>query len=347
LDLDLETVLSVAPLKVLIASDSRRLREGLQRLKKMVAVDCEFVIPETRSDEELVSLARDVEVIVCVRISADVVKAAERLQLIQKTGAGVDTIPFNSFKDRDIHVANTSGVDAVPVAEGGFALLMALAKRIIPRHTGFQQGTVYRERSILLRGKTLGILGLGSIGTEVARMGLAFGMKIAAIKRHPSKEIMEQLDFGFLGGPGDLGQVLKVSDFVVITLPLTPETKGLIGEKELKTMKKSAFLVNISRAAVIEEEPLYRALKERWIAGAGLDVWYTPHWWDPAWQPAGSKGTPSRFPMHELDNVIATPHHVGSTEIPSQKMLEIIAENISRIAVGEEPINLVDRTLQY
>ena len=334
-------------LKVLIASDSRRLREGLQGLKKMAAVGCEFVIPKTWSDEDLVSLARDVEVIVCVRISADVVRAAKRLRLIQKTGAGVDAIPFESFKDRNIYVANTSGADAVPVAEGGFALLLALAKRIIPRHIKFQQGIAHRERSILLRGKTLGILGLGSIGTEVARMGGAFGMKVVAIKRHPSKETRDQLGLDFLGGPGDLEQVLKVSDFVVVTLPLTPETKGLIGERELKIMKKSAFLVNISRAAIIEEKPLYRALKERWIAGAGLDVWYTPHWWDPAWQPTGRKGRPSRFPIHELDNVIATPHHVGSTEIPSRKTLEIIAENISRIARGEEPINLVDPALQY
>lgn len=334
-------------LKVLIATSSRTVREGLPQLKKMIPIDCEFIVPRTGSDEELASLARDVEVILCVRLSADVVNAAEKLRLIQKTGAGVDAIPFHALKNRDVYVANTSGTNAVPVAEGAFALLIALAKRIVTRHTGLQKGIIRRERGIQLKGKTLGILGLGSIGTEVAKRGLAFGMKVVAMKRHPAKAKREELDLTFLGGPNDLGHVLETSDFVVITLPLTPETRGLLGEKELKMMKKTAYLVNIARAAIVQEEPLYRALKEKWIAGAALDVWYIPHWWDPKWLPAETKAEPSRYPIHKLENVIATPHNMGSTDIRSPKTLEIIAENITRIAKGEAPINQVDKLLQY
>ncbi len=334
-------------MKVLITTSSRTVREGLPKLRKMIPVDCEFVVPKTGSDEELASLARDVEIILCVRLSADVVNAAEKLRLIQKTGAGVDAIPFHSLKNRDVYVANTSGANAIPVAEGAFALLIALAKRIVPRHIGMQKGIIRRERGIQLKGKTLGILGLGSIGTEVAKRGLAFGMKVVAMKRHPTQEKREELGLTFLGGPNDLEHVLGTSDFVVITLPLTPETRGLIGEKELKTMKKTAYLINIARAAIVQEEPLYRALKEKWIAGAALDVWYIPHWWDSKWLTAGSKAEPSRYPIHKLENVLATPHNMGSTDTRSPKTLEIIAENITRTAKGEVPINQVDKALQY
>jgi D-3-phosphoglycerate dehydrogenase len=334
-------------LKVLIATSSRTIREGLPKLREMIPVDCDFIVPKTGSDEELASLAKDVEVILCVRLSAAVVNAAEKLRLIQKTGAGVDAIPFDSFKDRDIHVANTSGTNAIPVAEGAFALIIALAKRIVPRHIGMQRGDIRRERGILLKGKTLGILGLGSIGTEVAKRGQAFGMKVVAMKRHPTQEKKEELGLTFLGGSSDLRHILETSDFVVVTLPLTPETRGLIGESELKVMKKTSYLVNIARAAIIQEESLYRALKEKWIAGAALDVWYTPHWWDPKWRATGGQTQPSRYPIHKLENVIATPHNIGSTGTSSPETLEIIAENITRIAKGEAPINQVDRILQY
>ncbi len=339
--------LGVYCLKILVASRSRTVRDHLVELKSMVPEDCEFVVPDTESDEELTTLAADADIILCVRLSDDVVRSAKKLRLIQKTGAGVDAIPFDSFKDRDIYVANTSGANAVPVAEHAFALILALSKRIVPRHNKLREEIAYRERSIELKGKTLGILGLGNIGIETAKRALAFDMKIVAIKRHPSKELEAELGLGFLGGPDDLERILRISDFLVITLPLTSETKGLIGEKELRMMKPSAFLVNVARAAIVEEEALYRALKEKWIAGAGLDVWHTPHWWDPIWQTTDKKGKPSRFPVHTLDNVVVTPHVAGSIDTPSWKTLEIIAENISRISRGEEPINQVDRTLRY
>ncbi len=337
-------------MKILIVSRNL-LRRGfwdpIIELKKKVPDSCEFVVPKTGSDEEVARLARDADVIIGGGVSDRIVKGAKRLRLIQTTGAGANHIPFDSFKDRDIYVANTSGADPSRLAEGAFTLVMTLAKRIVPRHTKFQQGIPYRERGIRLRGKTLGILGLGSIGTEVAKMGLVFGMNVVATKRHPSKELERELGLGFLGGPGDLEQVLETSDFLVITLPLTPETQELIGESELRKMKKSAFLVNIGRAEIIEEEPLYRALKEGWIAGAGLDVWYNEYWTKPGWQSESKGAEPSRFPIHRLENVVATPHCVGITEERGWRRLEIIAENISRISRGEEPINKVDPTLRY
>ncbi|MCK4952214.1 hypothetical protein KAS14_00295 [Candidatus Bathyarchaeota archaeon] len=312
------------------------------KLREMLPDDVQIVVSKTGSEEELISLAQDIEVIICTRLSHKVAQVAKKLKLIQKTGAGVDAIPF-SFLREDVFVANTSGANPVPLAEGAVALILALAKRIIQRHNSFQRGEIKRGQGVELRGKKAGIIGLGHIGIEVARLLQAFQMKIMALKRHPSEELKTQLGLNFLGGPNDLDHLLRESDFIVVTVPSTSETRGMIGERELRMMKSTAFIVNIARAAIIQEEALYKALKEKWIAGAAIDVWWIPHWWDSTW-------TPSSKPLYQfwkLPNVIATPHNIGSTDTSSDAGLRIIAENIRRIYEGKPPINKVDRKLQY
>ena len=309
----------------------------------MLPNQIEIVHPERGTDDELIDLASDVEVIVSTRLSTEVARAAKRLKLLQKTGAGVDAMPFNAL-DVDVYVANTSDANSVPLAEGAVALLLSLAKRVVQRNNEFLRGRGVGP-GVLLKGKKAGILGLGSIGTEVAKRLQAFDMKILALKRTPDEELKGRLNLEFLGGPEDLRHILSESDFVVVTLPLTPETRGMIGEEELHLMKPTAYIVNVARAAIIQEQPLYRALKEGRIAGAALDVWWAPHWWDPVWNPEG-RG-PSAYPFWELPNVIATPHNIVSTDSRSDAALRIMAENITRIAEGKEPINQVDKKLQY
>lgn len=309
----------------------------------MLPKQIEIVHSERGTDDELIDLASDVEVIVSTRLSANVARAAKRLKLLQKTGAGVDAMPFDVLGE-DVYVANTSGANPVPLAEGAMALLLSLAKRVVQRNNEFLRGREVGP-GVLLKGKKVGILGLGSIGTEVAKRLKAFEMKILALKRTPYEGLKERLNLEFLGGPEDLHQILSESDFLVVTLPLTPETRDLIGEEELHIMKPTAYIINVARAAIIQEQPLYRALKEGWIAGAALDVWWTPHWWDPVWNPEG-KG-PSNYPFWELPNVIATPHNIVSTDSRSDTALRIMVENIIRIADGKEPINQVDKNLQY
>ena len=309
----------------------------------MLPNQIEIVHPEIGTDDELIDLARNVEVIVSTRLSAEVARAAKRLKLLQKTGAGVDAMPFNAL-GKDVYVANTSGANPVPLAEGAVALLLSLAKQVVQRNNEFLRGRGVGP-GVLLKGKKVGILGLGSIGTEVAKRLQAFDMKVLAMKRTPDEELKGRLNLEFLGGPEDLRHILSESDFVVVTLPLTPETRGMIGEEELRLMKPTAYIVNVARAAIIQEQPLYRALKEGRIAGAALDVWWAPHWWDPVWNPEGRD--PSDYPFWELPNVIATPHNIVSTDSRSDAALRIMAENITRIAEGKEPINLVDKKLQY
>ncbi|MBY8990216.1 MAG: hypothetical protein KGD58_05640 [Candidatus Lokiarchaeota archaeon] len=320
------------------------LADWIAKQKELLPENIELITPEKGTEEELVKLARDIEIIVCTRLSAEVVKNAKKLKLIQKTGAGVDALPFDAIGD-GIFVANTSGANPVPLAEGAISLLLALARRVVQRHKAFPD--LDRSRGTELRGKKVGIIGLGSIGVEIAKRLQAFEMKILALKRRSSADLQEKMKLDFLGGPEDLDYLLTESDFIIVIVPLTPETRGMIGEREIGLMKPSAYIINVARAAIIEEEPLYQALKENKIAGAALDVWWVPHWWDPSWKPELDK--PSKFPFWELSNVIATPHNIGYADFTkySENPVRIIAENIRNIAEGRPPINQVDKEHQY
>lgn len=312
-----------------------------ERLRKHLPPDIELLTPETGADPELIQLAADVEVIVATMLNPAVAEAAPNLKLLQKTGAGVDALPFDSLGD-DVWVANTSGTNPYPLAEGAVAMVFALAKRLIPRNTAFPSGrdTV---RGVELRGKNVAVVGYGNIGREIGNILRGAGMHVMAIKRTTDPEVAKTVSF--LGTREDLPHVLAEADFTVLTVPLTPATRGMIGEKELRLMKSTSYLVNVARAGIIQEEPLYRALKEGWIAGAGLDVWWTPHWWDPIWNPE-MKG-PSDYPVWELPNVICTPHNVGSTDTKSDAGVRLMAENIVRVRDGKPPLNQVDKKHRY
>ncbi len=314
-----------------------------ERIRDLLPRDIEVVAPETGGDDELAGLAGDVEVIVATRLSPAVARAARGLRLLQKTGAGVDDMPFEALRG-ETWVANTSGSNPLHLAEGAVALVLALAKKVVQRHRGFLEGRG-AGRGVLLSGRKAGIVGYGSIGREVGRLLACMGMRVLAVKRSRDPGLAASMGLEYLGTPEDLTYVLSESDFVVVTAPLTPETRGMIGEEELRAMKPSAYIVNVARAAIIEEEPLYRALSEGWIAGAALDVWWTPHFWDPLWNMEGKPA--SVYPFWELPNVVCTPHSVGSTGSRSDAGLNIMVENILRVNRGEPPLNQVDKRLRY
>jgi phosphoglycerate dehydrogenase-like enzyme len=314
-----------------------------QRIKERLPNDIEVVYPETGTDEELVELARDVEVIVSTRLSALVTENALKLKLLQKTGAGVDDMPFDALKPETI-MANTSGSNPLPLAEGAVALVLALAKRIVQRHSEFHEGRS-NKRGVMFHGKTAGILGMGAIGVEVAKMLRGLGMKVIAIRRAHDERLREELGLEWLGDKDDLDKLMSESDFLIVTIPLTPETRGLVGEHEIGLLKPGSYLVNVARAAIVEEKPLYDALVDGRLAGAAIDVWWQPHFWDPLWNVKGNPA--SVYPFWELDNVICTPHNIGSTDYQSDASLEIMVENIIRIRDGLEPINQVNKELRY
>jgi D-3-phosphoglycerate dehydrogenase len=181
-----------------------------------------------------------------------------------------------------------------------------------------------------LEGKVLGLIGMGNIGSAVAIRAKAFGMKVIAYDPYLEKDRAKLLDVELV----DLDTLLKNSDFVSIHAPLTPETRGMIGEQELKKMKRTAYLINTSRGPIVKESALYEALKNRWIAGAALDVY--------------EKEPPDRDnPLFKLDNVVLTPHIAWYTEEALKRLKRSVAEEAIRILNGMPPKNLVNKEVRF
>jgi len=312
--------------------------EFSDEMKKLLPQNCELLVSESWSEEDLLPLIDDVDVLVSVRASRKVIEKAKKLKMIQTPGTGVDGIDVEAAAERGIVVCNAVGLNAVAVAEHAMSLMLSLAKNVVKHDTALRRGG-WRERrlpSVLLRGKTLGIVGLGSIGIEVCKRAKAFGMKVVAVKRTPSEELRTKLGIDFLGSQGDLHQILRQSDVVLLSAVLTAETRGMIGETELRMMKSTAYLVNISRGGVIVEDALVRVLEERAIAGAGLDVFEV--------EPIRPDN-----PLLKLENVVLTPHVAGGGGIEELKTerVEFIVGNIEKVIRGEKPERTVDPTLKY
>lgn len=292
-----------------------------------------------KTREELGEKIADADIVIGGPIPDDALKNARRLKFIQATSAGVDKFNFKLLKERGIILASAKGCNAREVAEHALALMLALAKKIPSMDRTLKSGKwiPWKSETMIgdLEGKTVGIIGYGRIGRELAKLCKALGMRILAVKRTPAAPdgVAE-----FIGGAESLDYVLANSDYVVITLPLTPQTRGLIGEQRLRKMKKTAYLINVGRGPVVDEEALYKALTEGWIAGAGLDVW---------WEYPPSPDTPSKLGLHKLDNVVASPHKGGWTPKAREKCIRFAAENVRRYILGEKVLNVIDYENPY
>ena len=301
----------------------------------------ELAYPKKNRYEELKKLIKDSDILISGYVPSEIIKKGEKLKLIQTLGAGADSFDFNLLRQKKIILATASGSNAIPVAEFAFGLILTLAKKICLMNNAMKNNKwipySYETMSKELYGKTIGIIGLGKIGKEIAKRANAFGMKVLAIKKDP-KKVPKDIKIDFIGGPKDIKKILSLSDFVVLTIPLTKETKGMIGEEELKLMKKDAFLINVSRGKVIDEDALYKALKDKWIKGAGIDVW----WYYPP-----NFRFPSKNKIHLLSNVIATPHKAGWTLNYRYRAFKIACENIKRFLNKKELLNVVDFDKEY
>jgi phosphoglycerate dehydrogenase-like enzyme len=192
---------------------------------------------------------------------------------------------------------------------------------------GFGRG----NPGVRLRGKALGIIGFGRIGQEIAKMARGLGMHVIAMKQHPQPHPWVQIL-----GLDHLETLLESSDFLVVACPLTKMTEGFIGRDELDMLKPSAFLVNIARGRIVDEDALYETLLNKRIAGAGLDVWYLY----PREDPLGPQ-LPASRDFHQLENVVMTPHRAAYDRETFDDIIEFIARNIERVASGIRPLGLV------
>ena len=306
------------------------------RVRAHLAIPCDVVVD---SEQGIVARLPEVDVLVTMEFTREMGAAARRLRLVQVPGAGLDRIDRAALP-AGTWLANAYGHD-VGIAEYVMGGMLAWTREFGRLDASLRRGVWESQWAPSapppapwpeLAGKTLGILGYGRIGQALARRARAFDMAVWAIRRDPTRSDPEGL--AFLGGPDALDEVLRWADYLAITLSLTEATRGLLGERELGLMKPTAVLINVARAEIVDEAALYRALAQKKIAGAVLDVWYR--------YPTGPDPTfPAHQPFHELPNVLMTPHLSGWTEGMLEARATLIAENIHRTARGEPPLNLI------
>jgi len=288
--------------------------------------DVEVVAAPAATQETLLDLVDDVDGILLRargRVNADVMDHAPRLKVVGRHGVGVDNIDIPEATRRGIRVVNTPQAPMEPVAEHTFALILGLVRRVLDADRAAREGNwSFREqfRGPELKGKTLGIVGFGQIGRRIGEIGaLGFGMSILYHDRVRNEEAERRLG----ASPVPLDDLLARADVVSLNVPLNEETHHLIGEPQLRRMKETAFLINTSRGPVVDEPALVRALREHWIAGAGIDVYET--------EPA-----PPENPLFALGNVVVAPHMAGHAQ-ESLIAMSMVAADILRVLEGEEP----------
>ena len=293
-------------------------------------------------DNRVFRLLENADVYVGFRFTERMAEAAKSLRLIQVSGAGIERISLDALRPdvaASLVVANTYHHER-SIAEHVIMVMLALSRRLLSAEARMREGmwdSVYLSPFVkprqTLRDRSLGVIGYGHIGKEVIRLSQGFRMRTMAIKRNPNPESAVQNALEFLGGPKDLPTLLCNSDFVVVAIPLTHETRGMIGREQVGLMKPTANLINVSRAAIVDEVVLYEALVENRIAGAALDVWNR--------HPVnGQPMLPSSLPFHKLDNAILTPHNSGNTEETFTRRAQDVVENIKRL-MGEQQLRNV------
>lgn len=319
----------------------------LQKIyREKLSGDIELIFPTEVNEEILLEYASSSEVFVAYKLSKVFMEKANKLRHIQVPWTGSETLDFDLLAHYPQVTVSNSHSNSLAIAEHAVSLLLSASKRITYRDSHMRKGDwnprYNDENSYWITGKTLGVIGLGAIGRKVAKiLRNGFNMRIYAIKREPNR-IKDKNQYEFLGGPEDLSKVLKESDFILISLPLTRETKGLIGKAEFQLIKETAVIVNISRGSIIDEQALYEHLKENKSVIAALDVWYN--------YPKDRKNPIDIFqnyPFEELENVVMSPHSAFKVREREKAFTKDIIRNISLISEGKSPVNQLNLDLGY
>lgn len=256
---------------------------------------------------------------------------AAGLDFLQLLSAGVDHIDLAAIPPR-VTVAGNVGAYAPPIAEYVLAMTLALARRLPQRDAALAEGRWEQAEPVLtLDGAVCGVLGFGGIGKATARLMRAFGARIHAVNSTGRSDEPAE----FVGTLADLDQVLAAADVLVISVPLTRATRGLIGARELGLMKPEAILVNVARGDIVDERALYEHLRDHPGFGAGLDVWWQ--------EPGPGEKFATRYPLLGLPNLIGSPHNSGAVAGVQQHAARQAAENVARYLRGDQPRGLVRR----
>jgi len=287
--------------------------------------------PDHEAILQAISTASAVWVRYPTRLRGDAIRKGRQLLVISTSGRGTDAVDIPEATERGIAVVNNPGLGIIPVSEHTVALMLDLAKQISRSDVAMRKSDGWTNRDgaarISLEGRTVGLIGLGTIGTEVARKCIAaFHMRALAYDPYISPSRADEVGAIWVE---DLADMLRESDFVSVHAELTHETRGMIGEAELRRMRPSAFLVNTARGPIVQQAALIRALREGWIRGAAIDVF------DPEPPPPDS-------PLHALYNLILTPHVAGLTAEAVHDLSMSAAGQILHVLRGERPAHLVN-----
>jgi phosphoglycerate dehydrogenase-like enzyme len=322
-------------LRVIFAGVFARTLEG--PVRRHLSVPCDIAV----TDVSCVGLALgNADILISTEFTEEMGREATRLRLLQVPGAGIDRIDRAALPE-NVMLANVF-CHETGIAEYVLGAMLVLTREFIHLDKSLRRGDWHSQWAVgspipavwpELSGKTVGILGYGHIGREVARRARAFDMAVCAIRRNPIARVQDD-GVALLGGPDMMDEVLRRADYLVIAMPSTNHSRGAIGRRELALMKPTAYLINVARADLVDEAALYDALLRHAIAGAAIDVWY--HY------PAERGPTaPANWPFQSLTNVLMTPHISGWTDGMLEARGKFIAENIERVARGEAPLNRI------
>ena len=257
-------------------------------------------------------------------ITREIMAAGDRLKIVARFGIGLDSVDVKAATELGIVVANTPGASKVAVAEMAIGLMFSLARQLPQHHAWTKAGGWERCVGFELYGKTLGIMGLGQIGKEVARRAVCLGMQVMAYDPYWDEQFAQEHDIQ----RSSKEQVLQLADMVTLHMPLTPATAGFIGPEELKSMKPGSFLINTARGGLVDCDALYAILASGHLRGAALDVF-------PEEPPTGS-------PLLGLDNVVFSPHMGGEAVESYENMSRMASDNVIAVLQGQRPPNIVN-----
>lgn len=333
----METGSEGKPLSGIVVCTYQFSEESLARLRAAAGTE----VVTVANGEEFVARLPEAEVVCSYWMPRSWRENAGKLRWLQGSGAGVDGLRPTGILDpaSGITITTATGIHANVIGEYVLCSMMMFNRnwpemvRLQDRHMWPRSANWYNLEGHELDGQTIGIVGLGHIGRRVAQLARAFGMRVLATRR-AAGESESDPDVDQLYPMSRLHDLLRESDYVVLSVPLTPATQHLIGEAELRAMKLSAYLVNIARGRVIDEAALIHALQERWIAGAGLDV-------------ATKEPLPEDSPLYSLPNIILTPHISGVSTHYDERLSALFADNLRRYRGGQPLRNLYDPTRGY
>ncbi len=328
-------------LRILVLSP---MPEGLIRLffaesMEKYKIEADFKTFNEPDIEKLKAELHDADVVIGdytfrIPITSDMVDAMTRVRLVAQPSTGYDHIDLAACRRKGIPVSNIGGANSVSVAEHTLALALVLLKRIDYAHRRVTEGAWVQEEllniAVEVFGKTWGVIGMGRIGKEVTSRAKAMGAKVVYtdIVRLPEPD-EQKLGVTFL----PFQRLLAESDIVSIHVPLTRETRGIIGEKELRLMKSYAVFINVSRGELADEGALAKAVTQGWIGGAGVDVFTT--------EPI-AQDNPLLAAARDGANVVLTPHMAGATSDARLRIIQTTVENVVRVATGQPPVNVVN-----